>query len=58
MNRIEDHYCDSRSEFRGFDRNPGDAEYLVEKLQDLARRQDEEWKAKLLPRTDSNTPTV
>jgi hypothetical protein len=48
MNTIELHFADKQTIY-GFDRNPGDAEYLMERLEDLARRLDEEWKAKGLP---------
>ena len=48
MNVVQSHFTGETSRY-GFDRNPQDAEYLMGRLEDLARRLDEERKAKGLP---------
>ncbi len=48
MNTVQLHFA-NRQTIYGFDRNPGDAEYLMERLEDLARHLDEERKTKGLP---------
>jgi hypothetical protein len=42
MNTLESHYGAVPTHYQGLGRVPGDAEYLVERLQDLARRIDAE----------------
>jgi hypothetical protein len=49
MNAIEDHFTERTSQYEGFASNPGDAGFLLDRLQDLANRLDKDRESLGLP---------